>query len=203
MKEINNYFRYFYVFKTQSKEKMKSSRKTHKLKNGFLLLFMVFTFSIYGQQNNMPKAKTNAFWERVNFGGGFGLSIGNNFTNITVAPSAIYNFNDYFALGTGLQYSYLKQKNVFTSNVIGGNLIGLFNPVEEVQLSLELEQVNVNNSYQELNNNPNGNFWNTGLFVGAGYRQDNITIGARLNLLYDRDVDLYGSAFMPFVRVFF
>ena len=182
---------------------MKSSRKTHKHKNGFLLLFMVFTFSIYGQQNNMPKAKTNAFWERVNFGGGFGLSIGNNFTNITVAPSAIYNFNDYFALGTGLQYSYLKQKNVFTSNVIGGNLIGLFNPVEEVQLSLELEQVYVNNSYQELNNNPNGNFWNTGLFVGAGYRQDNITIGARLNLLYDRDVDLYGSAFMPFVRVFF
>jgi hypothetical protein len=203
MKEINNYFRYFYVFKTQSKEKMKSSRKTHKHKNGFLLLFMVFTFSIYGQQNNMPKAKTNAFWERVNFGGGFGLSIGNNFTNITVAPSAIYNFNDYFALGTGLQYSYLKQKNVFTSNVIGGNLIGLFNPVEEVQFSLELEQVNVNNSYQELNNNANGNFWNTGLFVGAGYRQDNITIGARLNLLYDRDVDLYGSAFMPFVRVFF
>jgi hypothetical protein len=199
MKEINNYFRYFYAFKTQRKQKMKSS-----LNNiGFLILLFVFSTSIIAQQKPLPKAKTNAFWERVNFGGGFGLSIGNNFTNITIAPSGIYNFNDYFALGTGVQYSYLRQKNVFTSNVIGGSLIGLFNPVQEIQLSIELEQVKVNNTYQDLGNNQKRNFWNTGFFVGAGYRQDNITIGGRLNLLYDRDVDLYGSAFMPFVRVFF
>lgn len=199
MKEINNYFRYFYAFKTQRKQKMKSS-----LYNiGFLAFIIVFSTSIIAQQKPLPTTKTNTFWERVDIGGSFGLAIGNNFTNITVAPSAIYNFNNYFALGSGLQYSYLRQKNVFTSNIIGGSLIGLFNPVEQVQLSLELEQVNVNNNYQELGNNQKRCFWNTGLFVGGGYRQDNITIGGRFNLLYDRDLDIYGSAFMPFVRVFF
>jgi hypothetical protein len=203
MKEINNYFRYFYVFKTQSKEKMKSILETLPNKFTFLILLLLFSVSIYAQETVLPKAKTNAFWERVDVGGALGLAIGNGFTNVTVAPSAIYNFNNYFALGTGVQYSYLRQKNVFTSNVIGGSLIGLFNPVEEIQLSIELEQVKVNNTYQDLGNNQKRNFWNTGLFVGAGYRQDNITIGGRLNLLYDRDVDLYGSAFMPFVRVFF
>jgi hypothetical protein len=199
MKEINNYFRYFYVFITHRKQKMKSS-----LNNiGFLILLFVFSTSIIAQQKPLPKAKTNAFWERVNFGGGFGLSIGNNFTNITIAPSGIYNFNDYFALGTGLQYSYLKEKNSYSSNVFGASLIGLFSPMEEIQLSLEVEEINVNNNYIDLGGNYNRNFWNTGLFVGGGYREGGVTVGARLNLLFDSNKDIYGSAFMPFVRVFF
>jgi hypothetical protein len=86
---------------------------------GFLAFIILFSTSIIAQQKSLPKAKTNAFWERVNFGGGFGLSIGNNFTNITIAPSGIYNFNDYFALGMGLQYSYLKEKNSYSSNIFG------------------------------------------------------------------------------------
>jgi hypothetical protein len=199
MKEINNYFRYFYAFKTQRKQKMKSS-----LYNiGFLISLFVFPTSIIAQQKPLPKAKTNAFWERVNFGGGFGLSIGNNFTNITIAPSGIYNFNDYFALGIGLQYSCLKEKNTYSSNVFGASLIGLFSPIEEIQLSLEVEEINVNNNYIDLGGNYNRNFWNTGLFVGGGYREGCVTVGARLNLLFDSNKDLYGSALMPFVRVFF
>jgi hypothetical protein len=170
---------------------------------GFLILLFVFSTSIIAQQKPLPKAKTNAFWERVNFGGGFGLSIGNNFTNITIAPSGIYNFNDYFALGTGLQYSYLKEKNSYSSNVFGASLIGLFSPIEEIQLSLEVEEINVNNNYSDLGGNYNRNFWNTGLFVGGGYREGGVTIGARLNLLFDSNKDIYGSALMPFLRVFF
>jgi hypothetical protein len=155
------------------------------------------------QEKSFPKANTNAFWEHVNFGGVFGLSIGNDFTNITIAPSAIYNFNDYFALGTGVQYSYLKDKNYYTSNVFGASLIGLFSPIEEVQLSLELEEVNVNNKYIDFGGNFYRSFWYTGLYLGGGYRQDNITIGGRVNVLFDKNKDIYGSAFMPFVRVFF
>lgn len=199
MKEINNYFRYFYAFKTQRKQKMKSS-----LYNiGFLAFIILFSTSIIAQQKPLPKAKTNAFWERVNFGGGFGLSIGNNFTNITIAPSGIYNFNDYFALGTGLQYSYLKEKNSYTSNIIGASLIGLYSPIEKIQLSLELEEINVNNKYIDLGGDYKRSFWNTGLFIGGGYREGGVTVGGRLNLLFDSNKDIYGSAFMPFVRVFF
>jgi len=168
-----------------------------------ILFFWVFPVSFYAQQTPMPKAKTGEFWEHVDFGGGFGVSVGNGFTNITVAPSAIYNLNDYVSLGTGLQYSYLKEKHYYSSNVYGLSLISLFNPIEEVQLSLEVEETNVNNTYIDLGGDYKRNFWNTGLFIGAGLRQDNFTVGGRVNLLYDKNKDIYGSAFMPFVRVFF
>lgn len=167
-----------------------------------MVLFLCSAF-MNAQQKPLPKAKTNAFWEHVNFGGGFGLSIGNNFTNITIAPSAVYNFNDYFALGTGVQYSYFKENNSYTSNIYGASLIGLFSPIEEIQLSLEVEQINVNNKYLDLGDNFRNSFWNTGLFLGVGYQQDNVTVGGRINVLYDANKDIYGSAFMPFVRVFF
>lgn len=168
-----------------------------------LIVLFGFPFVISAQEKPLPKAKTGAFWENVQFGGGLGLSISKDYTDITVAPSAIYNFNDRFAFGAGLQYSNLKRKDYYSSNVYGGSLIGLFSPIEEVQLSLELEEINVNNKYMDLGGNLQRSFWNTGLYLGGGYRQDNITIGGRVNVLFDKNKDIYGSAFMPFVRVFF
>ncbi len=168
----------------------------------FIVLFGI-PFKVLSQEKPLPKAKTGDFWDHVQFGGGFGLAIGNDFTDITVAPSAIYNFNDFFSLGTGLQYSRLKRKDYYSSNVIGGSVVGLFNPLEEIQLSLEVEQVHVSTSYEDLNDNIKRSFWNTGLYVGGGYRADNVTIGARFNLLFDKNKDLYGDAFMPFIRVYF
>ena len=182
---------------------MKFSVAIGCIKTCLLVFLLVFSCSFYAQEKPLPKAKTGDFWSKVQYGGGFGLAIGNGFTDITVAPSAIYNFNDHFALGTGLQYSNLKQKNYYSSNVYGASLIGLYNPIEEIQLSLELEEVNVNNQYMNLGGNLKESFWNTGLFVGGGYQEGNLTIGARFNLLFDRDKNVYGDAFMPFVRVFF
>ena len=170
-----------------------------------LLLFVLFGFncSAYAQDKPLPKAKTGDFWEHVQVGGGLGASFGNDYTDITVAPSAIYNFEDHFALGTGLQYSNLKQKNYYSSNVYGGNLIGLYNPIEQIQLSLELEEVNVNNKYMVSGGNYKDSFWNTGLFIGSGYREGGVTIGGRFNVLFDKSKNIYGDAFMPFVRIFF
>lgn len=168
-----------------------------------LTLFLILSFSVFSQEQKLPKAETESFWDNVQFGGGLGVAIGNDFTDITIAPSAIYNFNEHFALGTGLQYSRLKQKNFYSSNVVGGSIIGLYNPIEEIQLSLEVEEVHVNTTYDDLYDNVKRSFWNTGLYAGGGYRADNVTIGARFNLLFDKDKDLYGDAFMPFVRVYF
>jgi hypothetical protein len=179
----------------------------NNLKTLIRTLFFLFLFGtpfiVLSQEKPLPKAKTNDFWDHVQFGGAFGLSLGNEYTDITIAPSAIYNFNDHFALGTGLQYSHLKQKNYYSSNVVGGNLIGLFNPIEEIQLSLEIEEIHVSNTYVDLYNNVKKSFWNTGLYVGGGYRAENVTIGARFNLLFDKNKDIYGDAFMPFIRVYF
>ena len=136
----------------------------------------------------------------MQFGGGIGVGFGSNYTDISLAPSAIYNFNEYAALGLGLQYKYLKQKNYYTSHLYGGSIIGLLNPIKEIQLSAELEQLRGNVNL--VGSIDSQDFWNTALFIGGGYRSGNVTIGARYNVLDDKN-SIYGSAFMPFVRVYF
>ncbi|MBN8641099.1 MAG: hypothetical protein J0L86_04730 [Flavobacteriales bacterium] len=154
----------------------------------------------FAQQTPVTETK-NDFWSDVQFGGGLGLAIGSGFTNISVSPTAIYNFNEYVSAGAGLQYSYLKDRDFYSSSMYGGSIIGLINPIEEFQLSVELEQLRVN--LKADNSTFTDDFWNTGLFLGAGYRMDNVTIGARYNVLFVEDKGVYGDAFMPFVRVFF
>ena len=165
-----------------------------------ILFFLTLNCAVFSQNNDTQNPQ-NMFWKNVQFGGGLGLGFGNGFTNIVVAPSAIYNFNQYVAAGVGLQYSYLQQRNLFSSQMYGASVIGLVNPIENIQLSVELEQLRVNVNYE--NANFKDDFWNTGLFLGAGYRANNITIGARYNVLFDKDRNVYGDAFMPFVRVYF
>lgn len=157
-------------------------------------------------QNSLNNTQKSNFWQKVQFGGGLGLGFGSNYTNITVAPSAIYNFNQYVSAGLGLQYSYAKQKDVYDSHMYGGSIVSLFNPIQQVQLSAELEQLRVNNSYDSYWGGGSYDFWNTALFLGAGYRTNNVTIGVRYNVLYkddDNRPDVYGTDFMPFVRVYF
>lgn len=174
-----------------------------EVSKSILLFLFLFTSSnlIAQRQSFTPKSKS-FFWEKVQFGGGIGLSLGSGYTDISIAPSAIYNFNEYVALGIGAQYAHVKQKNYYSSNLYGGSIIGLFNPIKEIQLSAELEQLRVNVNLQGNFPNPK-DYWNTGLFFGAGYRSGNVTIGARYNILYDDNKSAYSDAFMPFVRVYF
>ena len=171
-----------------------------------VLLAIVFLFGIkseiYAQE--APEVDTKSdFWNRVQFGGGLGLGFGNNYTDIMVAPTAIYNFNTYFSAGLGAQYSYVKQKDFYKANMYGGSVIALFNPIREIQISTELEQLRVNRTYEGFYGSATEDFWNTALFVGAGYRNQNITIGVRYNVLHKDSDNIYAEAFMPFVRVFF
>ena len=178
-------------------------------KNRFLsisssfLIFAALFFSCVAlaQQNTFQSKSSNNFWNKIQFGGGLGLGFGSGYTDITIAPSAIYNFNEYVSLGLGAQYKYLKQKDSYASNLYGGSFIGLINPLPEIQLSVELEKLRVHVNLIGSNSNSQ-DYWNTALFLGAGYRSGNATIGARYNVLNDKN-NIYGSAFMPFVRVYF
>ena len=168
----------------------------------FLVLLALFLSGfLFAQQNNMAPKTQSQSWRNVQFGGGIGVGFGSNYTDISLAPSAIYNFNEYAALGLGLQYKYLKQKGYYASNLYGGSIIGLLNPIRQIQLSAELEQLRVNVQL-EGSNSGSQDFWNTALLIGAGYRSGSATIGARYNVLDDKN-SIYGSAFMPFVRVYF
>ncbi|PHR98568.1 MAG: hypothetical protein COA80_05280 [Leeuwenhoekiella sp.] len=142
------------------------------------------------------------FWDKVQYGGGLGLSFGNNYFFFNVAPSAIYNFNEYFALGPGLSYSYIKNGD-FKTSITGGSVIALFNPLSQIQLSAELEELYVSQKQELDGGNRNRDFWNTALFLGAGYRSGPMTFGVRYNVLFDDTNSIYTSAIQPFVRVYF
>ncbi|MDX6181196.1 hypothetical protein SGQ44_03460 [Flavobacterium sp. Fl-77] len=183
---------------------MKKNQISIVFKSFFVILILLVSSFAIAQEKESFDNRSN-FWDKVQFGGGLGLGIGSGYTDISVMPSAIYNVNEIIAVGAGLQFGYLASKNYYNSFVYGGSLVTLVNPIPELQLSAELEQVRVNTDYKANNVRPafSDNYWNTALYLGAGYRNGGVTVGARYDVLYNDKKSLYGSAFMPFVRVYF
>lgn len=168
-----------------------------------LLIFFAFFTTLSFSQENLTENENN-FWKHVRFGGGFGLSTGDGFFSATLAPNAIYQFNNKYGLGVGLNGTYNRQKNVYKSTIFGGSVIGLLNPIPEIQLSTEFEALNVNRKFEgAFSNNQDNNYWYPALFIGAGYRTNNITFGIRFDVLYDDNKSIYANSWMPFVRVLF
>ncbi len=163
----------------------------------FLFIFILTANMVVGQQ------KTNDFWNHVRFGGGIGLNFGDGFFSGTIAPSGIYEFDNTFALGLGLNATFNNQKSVYKSTILGGSLIGLFNVIPELQLSAEFEQLNVDRNYNVNTNFEDENYWVPALFLGIGYRNGNVTFGVRYDLLYDDEQSVYIDPWMPFVRFYF
>lgn len=209
-KKINAKVQYFviifqcflYIYIDNLNEKLQMITTTYKTiaKTTLLLFFLIFSHKAMAQDDT-------GFWSRVRFGGAVGVAFGNNYTNVSLAPSAIYEFNRYVGLGVGLQGTYIKDRNfntTYKSYLYGGSLIGVFNPIEQVQLSAELEQLRVNLDIEDYYRGQiEDNFWNTALFLGAGYRAGNVIIGIRYNVLFDDDDFVYSTSYMPFVRLYF
>ena len=173
-----------------------SSRKI--VLSSFLVCF--FTLLSFSQ----TQTKENNFWKNVQFGGGLGLNFGNGFFSGAISPNAVYRFSPYVATGVGLNFSYSSQKEVFKSTVLGGSIIGLFNPYRELQISTEFEQLHVSRNFDEdFVSNADDEYWYPALFLGAGYTSRNVTIGIRYDVLYDKDKSIYSEAWMPFVRFTF
>lgn len=164
----------------------------------FLAVFFFWILAA-AAQNSETK-----FWDNVQFGGSLGATFGNTFTNIVVAPAGLYRFNEHVGLGVGLQGSYVKARDEYQSYMYGGSLIGIFSPVEAVQVSAELEQLRVNTELDYFGfEGVEDNFWNTALFIGLGYAAGPVTVGFRYNVLHRDDQRVYNTAYMPFIRVFF
>lgn len=159
----------------------------------------------YNRQKVNADAPRPSFWKRVCFGGGFGLRFG-EVTNITLAPNAIYQFNPYVGAGVGLNGMYASQKDAYKATVLGGSLIGTFNPIRQIQFSSEFEVLNVDQNYDpffEANGYQDRNYWYPALFMGIGYNPGFMTIGVRYDVLYDGEKSIYGNPFMPFIRLSF
>ena len=161
-----------------------------------------FNSMIHGQIQNGQNGSN--FWSNVQFGGGIGLSFGDGFFSGTLAPIGVYRFNEFSAAGIGLNATYSKQRDVFKSTILGGSLIGLFNPIRDIQLSTEFEQLYVKRDFDErFVLNEDDDYLYPALFLGAGYTTGSVTVGIRYDVLYDEDKSIYANAWMPFFRVLF
>lgn len=177
------------------------------LKNSFIAVLIILSSAIYKSYGQTPVNEPN-FWDNVRFGGNLGGSFGNRFTSIIIAPQAIYQFNPKIGLGAGLNYSYIKRNfndgftEDFSSRILGGSFITVYNPLEYLQLSTDLEYLNVKRDF-ENSFIPNDNYWVPALFIGAGYRQGGVIIGARYDVLFDANRSVYQNGIQPFVRLQF
>ncbi len=166
----------------------------------FFAFFLMIINSVFSQNHHTTDG---SFWKHVRFGGGLGLSFGDGFFSGTIAPSGIYEFNDQFALGLGLNGTFNSLKNTYKSTIFGGSVIGLYSPLQELQLSAEFEELNVNRKWEDHLAIEDQNYWYPALFVGAGYRTRNVTFGIRYDVLYDKEKSIYADPWAPFVRVYF
>ena len=164
------------------------------------LMFCLFSMPLLSQNNSNGKTD---FWNHVRFGGGIGLSFGNGFFSGTLAPSAIYQFNPQVALGVGLSGTYNTREDFYRSSIIGGSVISMFNPIREVQLSVEFEELNVSRKWDDRTGYKDENYWYPALFLGAGFNSGPVTVGIRYDVLYDRNKSIYADPWIPFVRVYF
>ena len=160
------------------------------MKKYFLLLFLSSFFTMISQENT-------DFWDNVQFGGGVSMSFGSQ-TTIGVSPSAIYNFDNGFALGTGLTYVYSKNQDVKT-NVYGASIISLYQiPNIGIQLSGEFEQSFAKQTFNSQSTSTSF----PALYLGAAYNTGRFAIGIRYDVLYD-DRSVYSSAISPIIRFYF
>lgn len=174
-----------------------------KLSRISFALFLFFLIFNEFNSNAQTTTASSDFWQNVRFGGGIGLSFGDGFFSGTLAPSAIYEFNPEVALGVGLNGTYNSLKNRYSSTIVGGSVLGLWNVIPEVQLSAEFEELFVSRKYDALLAIEDDSYWYPALFVGAGFRNGFVTFGIRYDVLFDQEKSIYADAWMPFVRVYF
>lgn len=169
----------------------------------YIFLAFIATQYSFSQENDDEFIEEQPnFWRNVRFGGGVGLGFGNGFTTVGVSPSAIYIFDESFASGLGLNVNYSRSKNDFSATVLGGSVIGLYKPIEEIIVSSEFELSNV--YFKDELIDESTNYWYPALFLGAGYNISNFgAVGIRYDVLYDAEKSIYGTAWIPFIRYYF
>lgn len=159
------------------------------MKKLFLFVSLSFSLNFFAQHSD--------FWDNVKFGGGVTLGFGNQ-TTIGISPSAIYNFNNGFALGTGLGYLY-SEIGDFSTTAYNASLISLYQTNFGIQFSGEFEY------YFASQTNTFGSFKTDfpALHLGIAYNQGRFAFGIRYDVLYDENASVFASPISPVVRFYF
>lgn len=160
------------------------------MKKLFILLLLSISLQTFSQRTD--------FWDHVKFGGGFTVAFGNQ-TTIGISPSAIYNFDNGFALGASANYLY-SEINDFTTQVYGASLISLYQTKFGIQLSGEFDY---NFAKQSLLSGGSVNTNFPALHLGIAYNQGRFAVGIRYDVLYDENKSVFASPISPVVRFYF
>ncbi len=157
-----------------------------------------------GLCSSYAQEKHDNLWDHVRFGGGIGLSFGDGYFSGTLAPSAIYQFNEQFATAVALNGTYASFKNDTNATILGGSVLALYNVIPQIQLSAEFEELNVNRKIKYIGVlDITRNYWYPALFIGAGFRSNNFTLGVRYDVLFDDNKSINVSPLAPFARIYF
>ncbi|AZQ42935.1 alpha-ketoglutarate decarboxylase [Nonlabens ponticola] len=171
-----------------------------------LFVFCFFAGCHFTSAQNIQQDGSD-FWQRVRYGGNIGLNFSNGYKAVQLAPQAIYQVNPQVGVGVGLNGSYVKRNfngdnRDFSSTILGGSLISIYQPIEFIQVSTDFELLHVNQNFED-DVFRDENYWVPALFLGAGYATGNVVFGARYDLLYNEGRSIYRNGLQPFVRVLF
>lgn len=172
------------------------------MKKTFLFLTLLGFLSIkaFAQHH---KQHEPTFLDKVRFGGGLAMNIGNSYSSFSISPSAVYDFSKHFSMGLSATYMYVKRKTTIseTSNVLGGSIIGLFRPMQSLQVSAEYENLKLSSKLNQVDFTPK---WQPALYLGVEYVAGKIALGLRYDVLFNKQENLlFSSALSPVFRVYF
>lgn len=162
-------------------------------------LMIVFTFIfliIYPGKAQEKEADDRTFGERLYFGGGLSLQLG-NFTYVDVSPLMGYGITQRFSVGIGGTYRYVNDQYFrYKYNVYGGRLFSRFGIFRNVFAHGEYEFLNWEN-----NNRDQQREWYNTAFLGGGYSshlgaQEGYQIYILFNLFYDQFNSPYNEPYV-------
>lgn len=161
------------------------------MKFGIFSLLVVASIGLSAQSN---------WTDKFYVGGGFGISAGNNETNISLSPQVGYKVTSRYSVGFGITYQYVKIKSIDVSiNNYGWSLFNRYNITQQFFAYMEYEnlqfEVPLAPSFEESLRLGYNSF-----LIGGGYSEAlggraSFSVTALYNVLYDPadDVQPYNS----------
>ena len=168
----------------------------------FFLFLNLFALTTTAQ----PPQLGETFWDKVYFGGNFGLQFGNQ-TLVDINPLVGYKLTEKLSVGFSLTYIYYHVTDPYypidySTNIYGGSIFTRYYFLENIFAHVEGEVLNLEVPNYFLNRFVRENIF--GFYVGGGYRQP---LGDRSSmnilLLYNLNEDRYSPYQNPIIRVGF
>lgn len=156
----------------------------------FILSFLfVANLPIYPQYSRIePKSKSGFDLSKLSIGGSFNLQFG-DYTSIGISPQVGYDFSKYLTLGTGLGYTYFKDKDrdyKWSRSYLTYDIFARFYPIENIVLSVEPEISRMWETYEYRNNSYHNTKFISSVLVGGGFRYMGMIAMIQYDLVQDK-----------------